>query len=591
MNNEIRNYIETQINNADPDRTTVISLRPGSGKSQYIIYRISEAIRNKQGLLVVTDSIERLEGMSSADGADDEIATYIKRNENKIALLTADTFQTEIKVASYKPVVAMTTQRFFKMSPVEINSLISANQFGIKTIMIDEQPDIIKTINISIEELNIIDSAINTSLSNLIDPDDKQLLLSSFQQIDESFRDGFQMAESSHDAGTWSDYYYKPELADASTTFARLANKYKSELQKYNCNIMQMIGAVSMMASDGAMLISQKIGRKDDANKYCNFLSIVKDYAQWYTSVNARIIIFDGTASLNPYYQRDFFQVINCDDSKLLPDLNNLTINLIDINTSKSKMMRDSDHRQALIDYLLAQPEVTQAVFTNQATEKYFDDVAELTGHFQNLKGFNKFRNLTNITQIGLHRMPDYVYKYLCGYSNGLNINTERNSKSVTRIISKDRLIDYRNQLLLADIEQNLFRSKIRNADNNDPVVYNIISAYNGKDSESMINAKLADMIQSRYTQMGATVNRIDTPIEIQISKAQSRNVASETKPQKIFNWLYSKDIGYIFRKKELRDDLGFSDAQLNSAILGSPVLKDLFAKMKISRGLYQRLA
>lgn len=609
MNKEIEQYIADNIS-TDASITDVISLRPGLGKSQFIIKRMSETLKSyNSGLVVVTDSVDRLVSMISGQSLDDDLAEFMRRNRHNISLLTADTFKDEIRTAANNHVIAITTQLFFKLKPSEINSMIKSNKYDIKHILIDEQPFIIEVQNIGIKQLVQIDEAINTALTNLTDQAEKQQMIDCFNYINTSLRKAYKDAERKNEKGNYTQYHFDAALKDNADTLFIFADKYKTELNSYNREVFKLLQVISLIADDGGMVVSQKIKSKDDSKQYNNYISAVIDYRKWYEEINTKIIVFDGTAKINPYYDTDYFNVIDCNDVE--PPITNLTINLIDISASKTKLTKDQDHLQAIIDYLRAEPQPTQAIFTYKSIASKFEQVSDCIAHFGDIKGRNEYRKLTNITQIGLNRYPDHIYTFLCGYyfanqieqqteillsdnaiawyqEQGIEAKLQMKVKSTSRIIRRTHLVNFRNRLILSDIVQNIFRSQIRESNNIEKVTYNLIFGYSSSDDEAKANNQLIDLIRKYFVNVGATVNLIDKPREIREYKIGKRNNKDDSIAQKILAWIQSKPKGYIFTPKEIQKDLKITSPQFNTSIDHNKELKALLRSMRIKRGVYQ---
>lgn len=578
--------VQNRIDCIDSDtrQTEVIALRPGMGKSQFIIKQMSIALQNNDGLMVVTDSVDRLTRMVEGGSIDDEITEYMKRNRDRISLLVSETFRDEIRTVFYKPIICMTTQRFFRMDPKQINEIIKSSKYDIKHILIDEQPFILEVKNIGIKQLTRIDEAVNAALTNLTDQEDKQAMIDSYSIINRSLRKAFKDAEERNQSGNETSFFYDGNIETAAETLRSLANKYKTELNAYNSEVPDLIETASDVVKYGGMVVSQKMRTKNDANRYNNYICFVKDYREWFTRIDTKIIVFDGTAMINPLYDSEHFNLIDC--TEIEPELTKLTINIIDIAASKSKLMKDPLHLQAMVNYLKSEPERTQVVFTYKETEKAIKEVADSTEHFGNIKGFNKYRGCTNITQIGLNRYPDHVYQFLCGYA----YLTQSTANKICRFINKKHEIAFRNKLILSDIVQNVFRSKIRNADNQDRVTYNIVFGYSGEYSEPIANKMLVQMIESYFKKQGSRVIRVDKPIQIKEFEIQKRKNADgmKSKAQRIFEWIQNKPSGYKFTPKEAREGLNMMPNEWYSAINANTNLKSILKVMKIKDGLYK---
>lgn len=618
MDRDLKEYIDNHIENnlKEKDITDVISLRPGYGKTQYIISKMSEVIQKKnKGLLIVTDSIERLENIANGNSIDYEIREYIDRNKQKIALLTADNIRKEITGAKYTPVICMTTQRFFRMTPKEINKLIRNSNYSIDKVFIDEQPPIAVTKRIGITELTRVDEAINKSLTNLVNQDEKKEMKKCFNKINTLFRKTFEDIENKNEQSNYTSFYYDDSLEYAGKTLFYLADKYRSELNNYNFEVLEHIELISLIAIHGAMVISQKIKTKDDSSRYDNYLYYVYDYRKWYSDINTKIIVFDGTANINPLYNTEYFNIIDC--SKYENKLSNLIINIIDIPASKTKLQKNSSYRKAVIDYLNSKPVQTQAIFTYKTIKDEFYRVTDRVQHFGNIKGSNDYRELTNITQIGLNRYPDYIYQSLTGFyslteyneipqinltdnsikffqKHGINISEADTlkCKKITKYVTTKHLIEFKNRLLLVDIIQNIFRSAIRNTNNKNIVTYNLCFGYVDNNKESDSNKMLVQMISKYFTDLGASITKENRPL--QLEKLKTLNRKGKTNSQLIIEWINSQESGRIFKPLEMRQEIELETGiEIKSDIFYSTkqsnkYLNNVFNNMKISHGLYK---
>ena len=105
MNKELESFLDYHLSNdTDESKITMFPLQCGIGKSEYIPKAIADALKNDEGLIVVTDEKERLKSYVSKV-RDEDLATYISSNLDKIAVLTSENFIDEIKTLSSKPIV------------------------------------------------------------------------------------------------------------------------------------------------------------------------------------------------------------------------------------------------------------------------------------------------------------------------------------------------------------------------------------------------------------------------------------------------------------------------------------------------------
>ena len=192
---------------------------------------------------------------------------------------------------------------------------------------------------------------------------------------------------------------------------------------------------------------------------------------------------------------------------------------------------------------------------------------------------------MLNLPDISL---SDHAIKWY--ESQGIRVDKHNKAKGIRTFSNRNYLISYRNQLLLTDIVQNVFRSKIRNQDNHDSVTFNLIFGYSGKYDESIANRMLVQMIQKYFKEKGATVIQVEKPTQIKAFEIQRRHSADGTKSkaQLILDWIQSKPSGYEFAPVEARKELNMTSNEWYSAINANAKLKSIFESMKIKDGWYQ---
>ena len=135
MNEELKKFLDKELNKPTAnDTVTVFPLPCGTGKSEYIRYLISDALIKGYGLIVITDEIDRLNGYTKS--TNEELQTYLEKNQDRIALLKSETISTEIKTVHKKPIILMSTQRYFSLDLLELKNFTNSR----KKIVFDEKP-------------------------------------------------------------------------------------------------------------------------------------------------------------------------------------------------------------------------------------------------------------------------------------------------------------------------------------------------------------------------------------------------------------------------------------------------------------------
>ena len=182
MNTELKLFIDKHIKeDTDTNKLSVLSLPCGDGKTEYIKYLLAEAIQRNKGLIVVTDSVERLNDYVT-NGQDDFLIEYLQRNLNRVSILTSDTLSKEALTISYKPIILMTTQRYFNLDRDEIIKLTTGS---VKRdhIVFDEKVYLLESRKLTVKSLNDIATALREGLDNTVVDDDKQWLIGQYDQL------------------------------------------------------------------------------------------------------------------------------------------------------------------------------------------------------------------------------------------------------------------------------------------------------------------------------------------------------------------------------------------------------------------------
>ena len=568
MNTELKQFLDNHIkNDTDTDKITVLPLPCGIGKSQYIQYLLSDALINNYGLIVVTDTINRLNKYvtTSYDDESEILINYIQRNKDKISILTADTFRDEIKKTNYKPIILMSTQRYFGLTKDDIIRFTTGQQYKRTKIIFDEKISLLESRTITIPVLNNIDNALRCGLDNTIDQADKAALINDYERFNDQLQAALIENERANidNADYKRECYFDGKIKDIDLDkFYGLIDKYKQQLYRYNPEVLKDIYALKKLLFDG-VITSQKTKSKNNSEfqKYNNYFTVVTNNADKLINIGAKVFVLDGTADISPEYRLKCIQMVNC--SRFKRDLSKLTINIVNVNTSKDRLLKNDEKTnkliQTIIDYIKALPLNIDTVFTYQAIENEFIKDFANVAHLGDIKGRNDFRIVNNICQVGLNRMSELLY-YL--YANEIGMFNDTDKALIKRIYDKTTIDEIRCKMILADIEQNIFRSKIRNNDNKEVCTYTLF--FNTIEPNKLIDGNykpLVDMIKSRYEPLGAVVNVIDTPIEFKLFKADIRKTKEETTLQKFNKWRNNQH-NRRFKRKDIMTECNLTESQ-----------------------------
>ena len=556
MNTNLRKFLDKHITGDNPGTVKVFPLPCGVGKSEYIKYLISDALNKNYGLIVVTDEVERLNSYTAAQ--DEQLTEYIQRNIHRISILNSSTIATEAKVLHSKPIVLMCTQRYFDLSIDEIKHFTATR----RKIVFDEKPYIFVTYKLTIEALNNVDSALKEGLDDTVNQADKESLVSKWESINTALQRALKDNEA-HNADYKREEYFNFSAfvdVDVASGFFALIGKYRPQMKRYNPEIIKIIDAVRQLTIEG-VITSQKAKYKNSGNTYNNYFTVLMNNICKLTAVEATVYILDGTSDISPEYDLKCVEKIDC--NKFHPDLRNLTINIVNVNTSKDRLTQSGEKPETLIktiiEYIKAQPQKINTVFTYKSIAEKFRNDFDNVNWFGNIKGTNQYRDVCHICQVGLNRYPDLTYML---YANAIGQFNDYNTGFQNRIYGKETIDDIRCRLILADIEQNLYRCRIRNKDNKENCTYTLVCNVDERSRIFEAYRPLLDMIKARYKSFGATVRYIETPTQFKLLKAKERKTQNKTTVQKFEEWIRNQPEGRIFKRADIMSECNINESQ-----------------------------
>ena len=512
------------INNvaADPDHVNEISILPlmcGTGKSTAISYKIRETIeqaeRTGNGLLIVTDRKDRMDDYMHPHDKDLEL--YLADHANQITIMSHDNLSEAFRTYMFTPVLMMTTQRFFRLTQEEIERFLQWEKGRRPLILIDERPELTTVVDLDERKLHDCQIAVSSVFAN--DFCARYEITAAEDSIKAFSKDlNHFFSEDAYCFWSWfTNSESQAEYTDVMDIgFEHICQK-REEINSYAGgtyyeDFFTRIRALHHLRSHNALFYHHWIPKNVPLNTFFTLLH----NSQALEDLSAKVIVLDGTAELSPEYKLLNCSMHNC--SEYLRDLHNLTIHLINLPTSKTDMS-SKQHSDYILDCVhsyydeVVFPDIGAdnsrfALFTYKNTEnsfkKKFDE--QRIEHFGNIVGKNDFRNAKHIIQVGVNRYPDAVYflYYLALHHGELNYenmqvngyhtievpeilpdecNEEpqfysehqefdaeailRQSADIKEIMSdhESEVHDIMDRMLLAEIEQNMFRGIIRNSD------------------------------------------------------------------------------------------------------------------------------
>jgi len=587
LNTELKLFIDKHIQeDTDTNKLSVLPLPCGVGKSKYIKYLLADAIQTNKGLIVVTDSVERLNDYVT-NSQDDFLIEYLQRNLSRVSFLTSDTLSKEVLTLSYKPIILMTTQRYFNLDRDEIIKLTTGS-IKRDRIIFDEKVYLLESHKLTVKSLNDIATALREGLDNTVVDDDKQWLIGQYDQLNKVLQQRLRENEelNNNTANFRREVFFDADgltISVDDVKFKDLISKYRALLRRYNPDVLKDLQAIDKLLIDGA-ITSQKVKSKSSNQEYQNYFTVVINNVDKLINVGAKVFVMDGTADISPEYKLNCVDMIDCTPFKR--NLSELTINIVNVNTSKGKLTQKGSKTdnliKSIIDYIKSDPKVYNTIFTYQAIESRFKDQFKYVDHFGNIKGSNQYREVANICQVGLNRWSELIYVL---YSNEIGRYNDFDKSLIKRIYDIETIDKIRCSLILADIEQNIYRCSIRNKDNNQKCNYMIL--FNTFERSKLFKdyKPLVTMLERRYKPLGATINVIDTPTKFKLLKSIERN--QETNTKKILRWL-SANKGNTFHINDMLLNLNLTQKQFRRIKDKDLSIKQFFENMKTNkRGYY----
>lgn len=627
-----KDTFEIVTQNRDSNKVTCFSPRCGIGKSTFIHTFMHCCIgdylygkrHEPQGLVVITDSIKRLEELSNSNKDMIEAEKfwgeifmewginhhYKEFEKNVIVLKSNEPFKEQLIKQHYRPIVLLSTQRYFMLTDSVREQLFSFTYDGKPMkrdiVIFDECPQFAETITINSVNLTKIESALYEGLSDEVS--DKEFVIREYKAFKDRLLDQMdekeKLVKDSNVMIYWRDERYSSITPNDTLLFKVLSENMEALTKQYNCIMKDML-CLQEIAKNGAIFSSVK---KKHGN-YERCFVLVKDNREYfYLGEDKKFFVFDATADIDPRYDVDYTEIVS--GEKYNKQLNMLITN-VKISTSKNVLCKGGKNSNkninTIIDYLQKklkhgigkQREILIVVYSDLIKRfmKEFNNIA----YFGNLKGFNDYKDFYKMAHVGMNRFPNMAYFYIyCGchmeiYRELMELSEEESLKFFDAL-SKNHNKEYEYiitqvmlRCMLADFEQNIFRLAIRNYTNTENV--HIWTFYNTEDT---LYAELSAMIEKRYKPYGAVFEYEDTPEQLKVEKVKDRkppNGKQMTNAQKIISWREQLPQGAEYKVQTLLKETGLTDKQFQKVKSNNEVLAKLLETDKTDKKGYYKVS
>ncbi|MFR2575770.1 MAG: hypothetical protein ACLS9R_05345 [Anaerobutyricum hallii] len=626
-----KDTLEMILHNRNTSKVTCFGTRCGIGKSTMIHTLMHccigdcryEARHEPQGLVVVTDSIKRLEELSDSDR--DTVAAekfwgewftefgydnhYRDFKNNVIVLKSGEPFKEQLIKQHYRPIVLLSTQRYFMLEKNTREQLFSFTYKGKSLkrdiVIFDECPQFSEIVTINSLNLSKIESALYEGLSNEVK--DKSFVIKEYKAFKDRLLDQMDekenLTKNSNVIIYWKDERYSSITPNDDLFFKVIHDNLEALLKEYN-SFLKDILCLKKIAQEGA--IFECIKKKSGEKYKRSFKLLIDNREYFYLGQDKKFFIFDATADIDPRYDLDYIEIIK--GEKYNKPLNMLITN-VKMSTSRNVLCKNNKRANAtvnaIIDYLkdkkkngFGNKEILVVVYSSliKKFQKDFDNI----GYFGNLKGFNDFNKLCRMAHIGMNRFPNLIYFFIyCGchmevYRKLSQMSEKESMEFFDKLIKNhneeyDKIItDVMMRSMLADFEQNIFRLAIRNYSNTKPV--HIWTFYN---TDNDVYKLLSTMIEKRYSPYDVKFEYEDAPDKLKIEMVKNRKPPKGkrmTNAQKILEWCDNQQSGKEFKLSELLHDVNLSNDTFKKTKKNNQIIKSLFDNMKTDKKGYYKI-
>lgn len=576
-----------------PDKAVVIPAKAGFGKSTLIQSIVETLIDNigvfhehekelDLGMIIVSDRIEDLKNIQfkirEQFGYYDEFKkvdwVYVMEGWNKEHCLNGITeyikgcctsrncsFYQDCRVFKQQfdqmnsPIVAMSKERFSYYRSEKISAFTTYNCWGGKRprniIMMDEKPVLEKQVNVDEKLLLKLSNAVNEiPIFDSETTNNKMYMKHVLHQVQGRLLDL---------QNQYKEYRSRIVLHNEDI----FEEKFLELFYKYLHPFTEELAAIQLFFQSGGL--------------FCNTSSSIYFKVifpkEEFRLEQFRTYIFDATGEGDPSYTPEFVH-FNIDDYK---EYDNVTFHIINenmsrsaIENSKSKLkvvtnwIRKNFHEPTyVVSYKMSGKMNINKQLTKQLEHHLYVVLDQdqsgkaVIPYFGNTKGKNLFQHCRKMVQIGWNRLPSdetvaaFIYTFLnldrLRQLNESDINKVQNYiqfDGKTSRFGHDNLNIFELRRMLVDLEQEVFRTKVRDFSSDEQVdIYLFGGDY-----------RLKEMIGQRFK--GCTFNEEQIP-EFELEKNHQKGVDKQEK--RLYTYIETWD-GQSIAVTEVRKQLDITD-------------------------------
>ncbi|KIR01620.1 hypothetical protein P261_00434 [Lachnospiraceae bacterium TWA4] len=613
---DFHSFVLDKINDDTIQGVNIFDGVPGLGKSTFLSSLVQSWILDNpfRGLLVLTDSIDRLEDLLKTDDA-----IMVRKIKQKVALVTADNRTDGMIEARTRPILLISTQKFTRMKVTEVPQLldywIDGQEYCRDTIIFDEAPTVCDDAKLTIRELNDLHTFVN-AIPDTYNQSDKDWIMAEYDELRKQLIDLIKNLEGDRKQNIYLYYNWgKPFREHALTSDDRRFFKILED-NKPKEKDDKTIRFLYQMSFRGAIYQASK---KTNASEYDKGFIMESDGVfkidaftynrRFWTNYeqNIRVFIFDGTAKTSKIYPY-YWNIYDCSQFRVPLDF--LTVHLVDINASKTALTSDKKKELRLakiksyLGKLKLDPNDTLMVTHSKLVKSGefkplgFDSNKSNIAYFGNVKGKNEYNNRHTFIQLGLMRESTIRYliyamqndKQMLKYITSNNESMEQSIQKFDSLLnpSDNRLDDYILPRALADFLQNLYRIKVREIENREPIDVYLFTKVNDNLIESIRESLPMAKVEADQLKIKDFKEELQ---QMPLDELKFRVANSKGKYAKaIYDWLSVRAIGEMFKVKTLQVDLGISKGKFYNTLKDNLTLNELLKRMKTSKKGYYKV-
>ncbi len=610
----MRSILDLAADEQEADKVSVACFPCGAGKSTAISYLIREVIQHNdgQGLLIVTDRKERFPEYTYFDAErDPELSGFLEDHQDRITVMTADNYREAYASQYHTPILMMTTQRYFDSDPDELRQFFRWEGGPRPLVIFDEECPLSEAVEVSIGAINDVDTALRASVMD--GTEDRDWCVKQWDALKEEYIEiGERYEAICKNKNRVFHQAKRQNLTEDDDRFFAYFRAHKGEIISQKDKAFETVRAVRQLLTGWGICSCQKLNAERQGDKYHRTFYTFLDNRRHVQVPGVKFIILDGTGDISPVYRESFVAQPH-QFREHFRSLNNLTIKLVDAQTNRKNLShapkRELERNlQEIKEYIESLPDLgsdpTLFVYMEGAEPYFRKHLIDLKQpnqgpnwhieHLGNVKGKNTFKDASCIIQVGLNRLPeDYYFAFVLGHDDKFReqlagTSYDETPDMIEAYLKEDTVKVWTDEMLLTDIEQNMYRGLIRSPILTKSMTFYILFRLR-------LNERLVDMIRKRYNDdegfHQARIILLPMPPLTELRKIRNRKKTNgvPSAAQKFVAFVFDGGIehGRIYSAKELCEACGITRTQFDAILDQHAAIREYIDRHRIKKDVY----